>query len=144
MSTLTKKSILNKMSICQNNINSPAHKTCYSAALKHWITATEKKRGIFLSEQIARINLYHNFILVQKSLRPKVIIRRRRGSGVNGTGMSSKLFFWSKLTFWSKLASMLMSWHICQIKHFRQNWYLLSKLIVSSKTYFWHINRGYW
>ena len=35
MSTLTKKSILNKMSICQNNINSPAHKTCYSAALKH-------------------------------------------------------------------------------------------------------------
>lgn len=94
MSTLTKKSILNKMSICQNNINSPAHKTCYSAALKHWITATEKKRGIFLSEQIARMNFYHNFILVLKTLRPKVIIRRRRGSGVNGTGISSKLFFW--------------------------------------------------
>ena len=144
MSTLTKKSILNKMSICQNNINSPAHKTCYSAALKHWITATEKKRGIFLSEQIARMNFYHNFILVLKTLRPKVIIRRRRGSGVNGTVISSTIFFWSKLTFWSKLASMSMSWHICQIKHFRQNLYLLSKLIVSSKRCFWHINRGYW
>ena len=49
-------------------------------------------------------------------------------------------FFWSKLTFWSKLASMSMSWHICQIKHFRQNLYLLSKLIIPSKSYFWHIN----
>ena len=49
-------------------------------------------------------------------------------------------FFLSKLTFWSKLASMSMSWHICQIKHFRQNLYLLSKLIIPSKSYFWHIN----